>query len=1329
MSIRTFCAANLAAFVGLVAAAPATGQVAISQIYGGGGNTSAQYQSDFIEVFNRGSTSVDLTGFSVQYAATTGTTWSVTPLSGSLAPGQYFLVQESTGSSCAGTPCGVPLPTPDATGTIFMSATSGKIALVGATTALTGSCPSSPTILDLVGYGATANCFEGASPAPGLSNTTAALRAGGGCTDTNANSVDFTAGAPMPRNTASTANPCAGDSAPSVPATSPSDGATGVAVDSNISITFSEPVDVAGAWFAISCASSGSHSAAVSGGPTTFTLNPDADFANSEGCTVTVEADNVTDQDAADPPNNMSADYAFAFTTAALVDDAPAVTSTSPADGATGVAVNANVSITFSEPVSVAPDTPFTISCTTSGGHAFTRSGGPTTFTLDPTTNFVDSETCTVSVDDAGITDQDAADPPNNMAADYSFSFSTVTPIPIGLVQGAVSDTTDGATHLSPRVGETVVVRGVIYQKTLARTSTGGFQHGFHLQNTAETDDDDPLSSDGIFVFMGSFTTLIGGYAPQVGDEVVISGRVTEFFALTQLSSASLVRHVDEGVALDLAVPAFAADPPDESEDAERYWERREGMRARVPAGSIVVDSRDVFGSTFDAEVWVIRADEATALRADPFARRVFRDPHPLDNRPELFDDGNGYRFMLASLGLKANAAGTTEERSRVMIAPARTYDTVTNSPVGGVYFSFAKYGIQVGEQPTLLPGIDPSTNAAPTAPPRPQEYSIADYNVENLYDYRDDPFDGCDFVGNTGCPGVNPPFDYVPGSEAAYNAHVAEIAQQIVSDLHAPEILLLQEAEDQDICTVSGSSLTCGTTNNADGKPDTLQEVALAIAARGGPQYDAAYDRDGADDRGIVSGFLYRTDRVQLLPAPPGDAVLGSSPTVSYRGAPLAYNTQVQNPKVLNAVRPADVDTSTGVDGPNVFTRPPQVGLFRIWELPGRTGNSFDLYAISNHFSSTPDARVGQRREQAAYNAAIAAAIQGARPGMRIAIGGDFNVYPRPDDPFPAGHPRHPSDQLGPLYAQGLVNLWDVLVAEVPVSAYSYIFQGQTQTLDQHFVSPSLRSELQQFRMAHVNADWPADHPGDGARGASDHDPGVARFAAPQALAGMALTKAASTDQTVQGSVISYTITARNAGPSTATNVTLTDEIPAGVTFLGAQASQGSCSGSTTITCNLGTLASGASAQVVIDVRADQAGTITNTASTRAAQADPSESDNRASATTTVLAAPLAPPPQCRLSVSPKKLFAGRRGVVRVLVEDLAARRPLADREVRLRGAGINRSARTGDAGTVRFGVRPRRPGILRVTVPEFPGCGARISVRQRVRSGIGPGLTGRIP
>jgi predicted extracellular nuclease len=268
-----------------------------------------------------------------------------------------------------------------------------------------------------------------------------------------------------------------------------------------------------------------------------------------------------------------------------------------------------------------------------------------------------------------------------------------------------------------------------------------------------------------------------------------------------------------------------------------------------------------------------------------------------------------------------------------------------------------------------------------------------------------------------------------------------------------------------------------------------------LTIQALGGLEYAAAYDRDGADDRGIVSAFLYRTDRVELLPALDTDPVLGSSPTVDYRSAPLASNTDVQNPKALNAELPDDVDTSTGTDGPNVFTRAPQVGLFRIWQNQIGHGPFKILYAISNHFSSTPEARVGQRTEQAAYNAAIVAALQARLGSVPVAVGGDFNVYPRPDDPFTPGHPLFPSDQLGPLYDQGLVNLFAMLVREVPVSAYSYLFQGQTQTLDQIFVSRSLFDDLVEVRSAHINADWPADFDGDGARDASDHDPLVVRF------------------------------------------------------------------------------------------------------------------------------------------------------------------------------------------------------------------------------------------
>jgi len=104
-----------------------TPQVAISQVYGGGGNTGAQFRNDFVEVFNRGTSSVNLAGWSVQQAPATGSSWSVTPLCPAgpctLAPGKYFLLQEASGGTA-----GANLPTPDAIGTSNLAATSGKIA-------------------------------------------------------------------------------------------------------------------------------------------------------------------------------------------------------------------------------------------------------------------------------------------------------------------------------------------------------------------------------------------------------------------------------------------------------------------------------------------------------------------------------------------------------------------------------------------------------------------------------------------------------------------------------------------------------------------------------------------------------------------------------------------------------------------------------------------------------------------------------------------------------------------------------------------------------------------------------------------------------------------------------------------------------------------------------------------------------------------------------------------------------------------------------------------------------------------------------------------------
>ena len=182
---------------------PSQEKVVINQIFGGGGNSGAPFRNDFIEIFNAGDTAVNLSGWSIQYASATATTWSTTPLTSVvLSPGQYYLVQQ------AGANNGAVLPTPDATGTIGMAAGSGKVALVKNTTALTGACPNDPNIVDLVGYGSTASCFRGSAAAPGANNTNAAARKTNGCTDTQNNSSDFSLATPNPRNTTALFNPC-----------------------------------------------------------------------------------------------------------------------------------------------------------------------------------------------------------------------------------------------------------------------------------------------------------------------------------------------------------------------------------------------------------------------------------------------------------------------------------------------------------------------------------------------------------------------------------------------------------------------------------------------------------------------------------------------------------------------------------------------------------------------------------------------------------------------------------------------------------------------------------------------------------------------------------------------------------------------------------------------------------------------------------------------------------------------------------------------------------------------------------------------------------------
>jgi predicted extracellular nuclease len=185
---------------GPIPASAASADLVISQLYGGGGNSGSVYTNDFVELQNRGTAAADVSGWTVQYSAAAGTSWQVTVLSGSIAPGAHYLVGEAKGTG--GTTA---LPKPDATGSISMSATAGKVALVHGTAALScgSACAKATGVADFVGFGSASESET--APVTGMSNTLAAVRGEG--PDTDDNSTDFSAGTPNPRNTGAEPGP------------------------------------------------------------------------------------------------------------------------------------------------------------------------------------------------------------------------------------------------------------------------------------------------------------------------------------------------------------------------------------------------------------------------------------------------------------------------------------------------------------------------------------------------------------------------------------------------------------------------------------------------------------------------------------------------------------------------------------------------------------------------------------------------------------------------------------------------------------------------------------------------------------------------------------------------------------------------------------------------------------------------------------------------------------------------------------------------------------------------------------------------------------------
>lgn len=191
--------------------ATSSAQVVISQIYGAGGNAGATYTNDFVELFNRGTAAVTMTGYTLQYASATGTfnNSNIQTLPTiTIQPGKYYLIQQSGGTNGVALPVTPDLvPTVADNGTVLsLAAANGKIALVSNATNVTS--PTDANVVDYVGYG-TATAYEGSGPAAAPSVTTSISRLNAGCTDTNDNAANFAAGDITPRNSASPVHSCA----------------------------------------------------------------------------------------------------------------------------------------------------------------------------------------------------------------------------------------------------------------------------------------------------------------------------------------------------------------------------------------------------------------------------------------------------------------------------------------------------------------------------------------------------------------------------------------------------------------------------------------------------------------------------------------------------------------------------------------------------------------------------------------------------------------------------------------------------------------------------------------------------------------------------------------------------------------------------------------------------------------------------------------------------------------------------------------------------------------------------------------------------------------
>lgn len=281
-------------------------------------DTPGSDTAEFIELYDGGLGNTDLTGLAlVMYNGHDDRAYYAVDLDGMRTNGAGYVVIGNDG--VAGRAADLP------TGMLQNGADAVALYAGDATAFPNGAVLNANGLLDAIVYGTNdatdvgllALLLAGETQVDEAGRGAADLHSSGRCPDGaggQRRTAAFRQGLPSP----GAANHCLLDDPPEVTEVDPADGATGVAPNTTLAITFSEEVVIGPGWYAIECESSGAHAAVVSGGPTQFTLTPETLFDPGETCAVTLSAPAITDADADDPPDHPAANFAWSFTTAAV---------------------------------------------------------------------------------------------------------------------------------------------------------------------------------------------------------------------------------------------------------------------------------------------------------------------------------------------------------------------------------------------------------------------------------------------------------------------------------------------------------------------------------------------------------------------------------------------------------------------------------------------------------------------------------------------------------------------------------------------------------------------------------------------------------------------------------------------------------------------------------------------------------------------------------------------------------------------------------------------------------------------------------------------------